>query len=110
MVTGYFIIVNVVVIDWRSQSHKTVILYVTESEYSSITKVWCKILCVHELLLFMEVTFKYPITVYVDNFGDIFLSENTLVYQRAKHIDVRQQFICDYVEDVTLKIQFFRYE
>ena len=52
----------------------------------------------------MEFFVKYPITVHVDNVGDIFLSENTLVSQRTKHIDMRHNFIFDYVEDRTVKL------
>ena len=44
--------------------------------------------------------------MHVDNFGAIFLLENTSVSQRKKHIDMRHYFICDYVEYRTVKIQF----
>ena len=36
-VTGYIVLINGAVIAWSPQSQKTVTLYVTESEYSSIT-------------------------------------------------------------------------
>ena len=58
----------------------------------------------------MGVVVGYPIIVHVDNIGYIFLSEKVSAYQRTKHIDVRHHFICDYVEDGTVKIQFFRSE
>ena len=53
---------------------------------------------------------KYPITVHVDNVGAIFLSENTSVYQKTTHIDVRHHFIRGYVEDVSVKIKFVHSE
>ena len=56
----------------------------------------------------MGVVVEYPITVHADNVGDIFLSDNTSVSQRMKHIYVRNHFIREYVEDITVKIQFFR--
>ena len=55
----------------------------------------------------MVVVVEYPITLQVDNVGAIFLSENKSVSQRKKHIDVRHHFIHDYVEDRTVKVQFF---
>ena len=58
----------------------------------------------HASLLFMGVIFKCPITVNVYNFGAILLSENTLVYQRKKRIDVRHHLIWDHVEDGTVTI------
>ena len=81
--------------------------YVTESEYSEIPEVCCKILFVHAILLFMGVVVEYPITLHVDKIGAIVLSGNTLVYQWRKHIYVRHHFIYDYVEYEKFKIKIF---
>ena len=54
----------------------------------------------------MGVVVEYTITVHLDNIGAILLLENTSVSQRTKHIDVRHQFIPDYFEYGTVKIQF----
>ena len=51
----------------------------------------------------MGVTVKYPITVHVDNVGDILLSDEKLVYQQTYNIDMHHHFISDYVERVTVK-------
>ena len=58
----------------------------------------------------MVVVVEYPITVQVDNVGAIFLSENTFLSQRKKHIYVHRHFIRNYFEDRTVKIQFVRSE
>ena len=58
----------------------------------------------------MGVVVEYLINVHVDNVGDIFLSENTSVSQWTRYIDVSCHFIRDYVEDGTVKVQFFRSE
>ena len=55
----------------------------------------------------MVAVVEYPITVYVDNVGAIFLLENISVSQRMKHIYVLYQFICDYIEYRIVKIQLF---
>ena len=55
----------------------------------------------------MGVVVEYPITVYIDKIGDIFLSENILVSQRTKHMGVLHHFACDYVEDGTIKFSIF---
>ena len=52
---GYIVQIDGEVIDWCSQSHKTVTLSVTEAEYSEITEVCCEILFFHAVLLFMGV-------------------------------------------------------
>ena len=58
----------------------------------------------------MVVVVQCPISIHVENFGAIFLSENTVSSQHTNHVDVRHHFICDYVEDGTIQIQFVRSE
>ena len=43
----------------------------------------------------MVVVVKYPITLYVDNVGALFLLDKKLVYKWTKHIDVIHHFIRD---------------
>ena len=109
-VTGYIFLINREVIACSVLIKKTVTLSITDAEYSVITDLCCKILFVCVILLFMVVVVEYPITMHVDNVGDIFLSENTSVSQQTKHIDVRHDFICDYVEERTVKFKIFRSE
>ena len=58
--------------------------------------------------IFYGIFVRYPITVHIGNFGAIFLSDSTYVCQQKKYIDVFYQFICDYVEYGTAKIQLGR--
>ena len=53
---------------------------------------------------------EQPITVHVDNVGAIFLSYNTSEAQWNKHIYLHHHFTHDYVEYITLKVQFFHSE
>ena len=45
-----------------------------------------------------------------EKFGAIFMSENVVVSQRIKHVDVRYKFVNEFVEDGFLKIRFVRSE
>ena len=54
----------------------------------------------------MGATAEYTITVHVDNVGAILLSENTSLSYWKKHIYACHPFICDYVEDGTVKNKF----
>ena len=58
----------------------------------------------------MVVVVEYPIAMHINNVGSIFLSEKTYTPQLTNHIDVCHHFICDYVEDRTVEIYFFRSE
>ena len=106
-VTGYIVLRNIVAIAWRSQSQKTVTLYVTEAEYSEVTEICFEILLIRAILLFVGVVVEYSIAVHIDSVGAILLSENTLVSQQRKHIDIIcHHFIRDCVEDRTVRIKF----
>jgi hypothetical protein len=48
--------------------------------------------------------------VRVDNVGATFLGNNFSVGQRTKHIDIRELFVREYIEDDILKLVFIRSE
>ena len=70
---GYAVIIDAVVIAWCSQSQKTVMLSVTEDKHSKITEVFCEVLLVGKVSLFVVVVIKYPMTINVDSGGYILL-------------------------------------
>ena len=52
----------------------------------------------------------YPITVYCDNVGAIYLTYNAKISNRTKHVDNMTHFVRHYVEDGTIKIKFVQSE
>jgi len=46
------------------------------------------------------------IPIYCDNTADICLSKNPILHSRAKHIEIKHQFIRDYVQKGIFDIQF----
>ena len=60
-VTGYIVLINGAVINWRSQSQKTVTLTVTEAEYSSITEIYCEILFSMRFYFLWELLLNTPL-------------------------------------------------
>ena len=62
------------------------------------------------MLLFMGVVVEYYITAYVDTFGYILVSDNTLVPQQMNHIDSSPHLIWYYVDYGTVKIKFIHSE
>ena len=53
---------------------------------------------------------EYPIKVYYDNVGAIYLAYNEKISRRTKHVDTRTHFVRRYVEEGTIKIIFVRLE
>ena len=63
-----------------------------------------------QLLQTMNITVELPITVYVDNIGAIWLSNNRNTGDRTKHIDIRTAFVKEYQEDGKIIIKFVKSE
>ena len=63
-----------------------------------------------QLLQTMNIEVKLPITVYVDNVGAIWSSNNRTTSDRTKHIDIRTAFVKEYQEDGKITIKFVKSE
>lgn len=94
-VTGYIIYLLGVTVAWKSKGQNTVALSSTEAEYYALSEVVMEIKYVVQLLEFMGIPVQYPVEVYVDNVGAIYLSKNATSTNRTKHIDSRFHFVRD---------------
>ena len=107
---GYVIYFCGIPIAWRSKGMKTVVLSTTEAEYMALSEVVKKLKFIVQLLQTMNITVELPITVYVDNVGAIWLSNNRNTGDRTKHIDIRTAFVKEYQEDGKIIIKFVKSE
>ena len=75
-VYGYFMYFCGVPIAWRSKGMRSVVLSTTEAEYIALSAVVKELKFIIQLLQTMKIQVEIPITVYVDNVGAIWLSNN----------------------------------
>ena len=61
-----------------------------------------------QIVEFMGLEVEYPVNVFVDNAGAIFLSRNATSSNRTKHIETREHFVRDYQEDGKVLVRFVR--
>ena len=52
------------------------------------------------------ISFSFPIPLFVDNQSRIALVENPIFHVRLKHIEVCHHWICEQIEDVTIKLDY----
>jgi hypothetical protein len=109
-VTGYIVHFMGVPVAWKSKAQRNVSLSSTEAEYYAVSEVVKEIKFIAQMHEFLEVKVNYPIRVYVDNVGAIFLANNKTSSQRTKHVDVRYHFIRQYIEEGKIIIEFVRSE
>ena len=95
--------------NWTSKKQGAVTLSSTEAEYYALSE--CAQEAVFTQNLLEEIAkVKIPAIIYEDNLGAIFLTKNQQVSQRTKHIDIRQHFLRNLVEEKRLDIRFVRSE
>ena len=109
-VFGYIIYFCGIQIAWRSKGMKSVVLSTTEAEYMALSEVVKELKFIVQLLETMNIKVEPPITVYVDNVGAIWLSNNRTTSDRTKHIDIRTSFVKEYQEDGKIIIKFVKSE
>ena len=104
-ISGWCIFLCNSLVAWKSRGQKCTALSSTEAEYVALSELCVEVLHVRSLLAFLGLKLDYPINIQVDNVGAIFLASN-YTGKRTRHIDAKYHFLCDYVEDGTIKIHF----
>ena len=93
---------------WKSKSMKSVILSTSEAEYMTVSEVVKEIKSLYQMLRSMEIKVPLPIKVQVDNVGAIWLSYNSSVSERTKHVDLRAHYVRDVIKDQVIEINFVK--
>ena len=104
----YIIFLNGVAIAWRSKSQKVVSLSSSEAEFYACAEAVKEVPFVAQVLLFMRVEVSLPVTIWVDNVGAIFMSENVTSSSRTRHMDVRWWFVNQLIDQGLIIVKFVR--
>ena len=65
----------------------------TEAEYVALSEATTEIMGITKILEFLDMPVKYPIDVYADNVGAIYLAKNATSGSRTKHVDTRYHYV-----------------
>ena len=104
-VYGYFMYFCGVPIAWRNKGIGSVVLSTTEAEYIALSQVVKELKFIIQLLQTMKIQIEIPITVYVDNVGAIWLSNN---HTTSRHVHIRTAFAKEYQEEGKILIKFVK--
>ena len=87
-------------VNWQSKKQQTVALSSCESETMAGT------MCAQDVLFTMNLLKELvgdlllePSYIYGDNVASLFMAQNNSTSQRTKHIDIRERFMSELVED-----------
>ena len=89
---------------------RSLVLSTTEAEYIALSEVVKEIKFIIQLLKTMNVNVEMPITIYVDNVGASWFSNNRTTSERTKHVHIRTAFVKEYQEEGKILIKFVKSE
>ena len=89
---------------------RRVVLSTTEAEYIALSEVVEEIKFMIQLLKTMNVYVEMPITIYVNNVGAIWLSNNRTTSERTKHVHIWTGFVKEYQQEGKILIKFVKSE
>ena len=92
-VTGFCVYVCGCLVSWKTRGQKHVTLSLTEAEYVAVLELCQEIMLVRNILEFVGVKVKLPITIFCDNVGAIFLAYNAKTGEYTNHIDVNYHYV-----------------
>ena len=103
---NYIIFLNVNPISFVTGLAATTATSTPEAEYVAMTHGVKELLCTYQTLLIMGINVRLPISVMEDNQTCIQITDNPVSQRRTRHMDVRDHFIRDHVEDGTITIRY----
>jgi len=107
-VYGYILYFCGAPISWKSKSGKSVTLSSTEAEYFAMSEIAKEAIYAKQLIESMGIIIQLPIIIRVDNVGAIYIANNYTMSQATKHIDIRNHFVREFIEDGILKVIFIK--
>ena len=91
---------------WFSRKQKSVALSSAKAEYMATSQASCEALWLHKLLVNLFGRELRPTMIYCDNQSCIQLSENPVLHDRSKNIEIKYHFIRDYVQIGAVSLQY----
>ena len=96
-------------IAWRSRSQKVVSLSSSEAEFCACAEAVREVPFVAQILLFLGLSVKTPVDVWIDNVGAIFMTENRTSSSGTRHVDTPWWYVTQMQEeDKMIKVKFVR--
>ena len=91
-------------VSWMSKKQNSISLSFAKAKYIAAGNCFTQLLWIQKLLHDYDICQEH-LTIYCDNTSAINISKNPVQHSRTKHIEIRQDFIRELVEDDTLTLE-----
>lgn len=106
--TGYVFTMYGGAISWGTRRQPTVALSTTEAEYMSMVAAIQEAMWLKQLLEEIFNIVAKPIKIYNDNIGAIELAKNNGYSARSKHIDIKNKFIHEKLNERVIELEYLQ--
>jgi Reverse transcriptase (RNA-dependent DNA polymerase) len=107
-ISGWIVKLNGDVISWSSKKQSTVALSTCEAELYAEAACAQEVLWFQHLLSEMNVKVQKPSTIWVDNQSTIEISENGVIREKTKHVDVKYKFVNENVANKNIRVSYVK--
>jgi hypothetical protein len=107
-VIGFIVYLQNVPVCWRSKAQRGETLSSSEAEYVVMSEAVKEIRFVYFILKDIGIEVEFPIVVKTDNVGALFISQNSSTSVRSRHVDTRNHFIRENMEDGIVRVEFVK--
>jgi hypothetical protein len=107
-VTGFIVYFQNVSVRGCSKAQRGVTLSSSEAEYVAMSETVKEIRFINFILNDIRIGVELPIVVTTDNVSALFMSKNSLTGVRSMHLDTRNHFIRESVEDGIARVGFVK--
>ena len=92
-------------VSWSAKKQATVSRSSTEAEYKALANTTVEIMWIQILLVELGIRAPRVATIWCDNIGAKYLSQNPMFHARTKHIEVDYHFVRERVVKKLLEIE-----
>ena len=90
---------------WSTKKQQSVAMSSAEAKYMAIARCSANVLWVKSQLSDYGIQYKM-VPIFCDNTSAIAISNNPVLHQRTKHIDIRYHFIRDHISNGEIELHF----
>eukprot|EP00961_Rhodomonas_salina_P001956 27005-Rhodomonas_salina.1 len=104
-VTGYVVLLNSAAVSWQSMCQQVTALSTAEAEYYAALVAGTDVTYMHWIMEDLGFKQQEPTVLWEDNMACIYMSQTSIMYHKARHIDTRVYHLQELCKDCVLVLE-----